>query len=247
MARSMKRLTTILAILTLPVILLGQVNSRIKVKGRTVNQLEAYGRVNYLGIDYYPVGKDSLIVKGEWTERDTVIIPENLTIDNHNYSVTGLKPSAFEYNADTKFVSLPSSVDTIASSAFYSCHNLSECKMPGATIIKGYAFFRTGFKELRLPSGIKRIGKGAFSECDNLKYLELPSSLEHIDDIAFLGCRLDTVKVNFNHPIELGSSVFIRVRRNAPYRKICLSVPTGSKAAFEADDKWRLFSPIIEH
>lgn len=243
----MKKLILTLGVVILPALLFSQVNSRIKSRGRIVNQLEAYGRVDYMGINYYPVGKDSLIIKNEFNKSDSVVIPATLTIDKRPYQVVGLKESAFEYNNHNQYVSLPPSITEIASSAFRCCPDLTSIEMPGVQKIRAYAFFRTGFETLTLPEGLKSVGTYAFGECHNLRYLELPSSIEYIGERAFNGCEhLDTVKVNFATPIELGPSAFIWKRPNTPYRTIVLSVPKGSKDAFNEADQWRLFR-IIEH
>lgn len=242
----MRKSILALGIAILPALISAQVKSRVTSHGRTVNQLEAYGRVTYMGINYYPIGGDSLTIKNDVNRSDSVIIPEVLTIDNRPYIVTGLKESAFEYNTHNRYISLPPSITEIASSAF-RCTDIREIEMPGVKNIGAYAFFRANFETLVLPDSLKRIDGYAFGECASLRYVELPSGLEYIGGRAFMGCeKLDTVKVNFSTPIELGPSAFIWRRPNSPYRTIILSVPKGSKAAFQEADQWRLFR-IIEH
>lgn len=225
-----------------------QVKSHISTRTGTVNQLETFGRVTYQGLNYYPAGKDSLLVKNDVNRADSVCIPSVLTIDKKPYTVYAFKEMAFEYDNYIKYVNIPPSFSEIANSSFYDCHVLTECVMPSITTIQGYAFFRTGFKRLTLHEGLKHIGKSAYAECDQLEYVKLPSTLEYIDDNAFLGCeQLDTIKVCFNQPIELGSNVFWRYRPNTQRKQKTLMVPTGSKAAFEAHEQWRLFQTIIEY
>lgn len=244
----MKKTFLALTIFLLALGAVAQVNSRISTRTGTVNQLEAYGRVSYLGLNYYPVGKDSLLVKNDRCKADSVLIPPVLTIDKKPYTVCGFREMAFEYDNDIEYINIPSSITEIANSSFYSCHDLSECVMPSVKVIQGYAFFRTGFKRLTLHEGLQYIGGSAFTECSHLEYLELPNTLEYIGDDAFLGCeQLDTVKVHFSQPIDIGSDVFWLYRPNTQLSKKVLIVPAGSKPAFEAHKQWQLFQTIIEY
>lgn len=201
-----------------------------------------------MGQNYYPIGKDSLLVKNDIAKFDSVCIPEILTIDKKPYVVSGFKEMAFEYNVNLKYIEIPATINEISNSCFYGCSRLSECKMPGVKFIRGYAFFRTGFERLILHEGLERIGGSAFQECSNLKSIVLPGTLSYIGDDAFLGCeQLDTVKVKFREPIELGSNVFWVYRPNTQRKKKVLLVPLGSKPAFEADEQWKRFQTILEY
>lgn len=227
---------------------IAQVRSRISTRTGVDNQLKTYGRVSYCGLNYYPVGKDSLLVKNDRSKTDSVIIPGVLTIDKKPYKVSGFKAMAFEFDYGLKYINIPIGITEIANSSFYSCHKLQECVMPGVKIIRNYAFFRTGFKRLIFHKGLEYIGNGAFTECDNLEYIELPETLKYIGDSAFLSCRqLDTVKVCFPDPIDIGSDVFWMYRPNWDRGKKVLMVPAGSKQAFEAHEQWQLFQTIIEY
>ena len=232
-------------VLTCPVY--SQVSSRIKTRLGIEDQLKDYGRVSYMGIDYYTTGKDSLLVKNWGHPSDSVVIPPILTIDKKPYQVTGFKDNAFEYDVKLRYISLPSSITETSSSCFYGCSRLQECDMSHLEVIGAYSFFRTAFTNLTFSDGLRIIDSYAFTECHSLKYVELPASLKYISDCAFLGCSaLDTVKVHFTTPIEIGSNVFWLYRANAPRDRKVLMVPAGSKPAFEADDRWRLFQEIIE-
>lgn len=225
-----------------------QVKNRIHTRTGIVDQFKDYGRVSYQALDYYLTGKDSLLVKGNIFDRDSVIIPEILTVDGKPYNVVGFKQSAFEYNTDIKYVSMPVSVSKVASSAFFHCSRLTDCVMPNVKSIEGSAFAGTWIEKLVLPKSLEYIGYGAFCQCNKLEYVELPENLKYIDDHAFLDCRnLKTVKVNFSKPIKVGSSVFIYYMPNSSYRKITLMVPAGSKQAFEEADCWKRFNPIVEY
>lgn len=245
----MRRILTALTIIAMALNVSAQVSSRISTRTGVVNQLKTFGRVTYQGINYYPAGKDSLLLQRDIINKsDSVILIQELKIDGKPHVVSGFKPSAFERDLDLKYIRIPENFTTVSNSCFYECHRLAECEMPSIKQILGYAFFRTGFNHLVLHEGLEYIGNNAYQECSQLEYLELPSTLKRIDDNAFLGCeRLDTVKVNFSQPIELGSDVFWLYRPNAERKKKTLLVPAGSKAAFEAHKEWQLFQTILEY
>ena len=120
--------------------------------------------------------------------------------------------------------------------------------MPNVRYIGAYSFVCTDFEKIVFPDSLEYISDNAFSQCSDLIYIELPKNLKRIGDDAFLTCdNLKTVKVHFTEPIELGSGVFHRVRRNYPIKKITLMVPAGSKKAFEEADGWKYFNPIVEY
>lgn len=243
----MKKIIIALAISILTLGSIAQVHKRIPTRTGMVNQLKTYGRVSYQGLNYYPVGKDSLLVKNDVNRADSVIIPPVLNIDKKPYTVCGFREMAFEYNNDIKYVNIPSSITEIANSSFYSCHDLSECVMPSVKVIQGYAFFRTGFKRLVLPEGLTYIGGYAFHGCDHLRYVELPSSLKEIAESAFSGCRIDTVKVNFAEPLQLDGPAFEIRANDFKQEYTVLSVPHGSKDLFSKAEYWRKFRIIVEH
>ena len=120
--------------------------------------------------------------------------------------------------------------------------------MPNVRKIYAGAFAGAAFTKIVFPERLEYIGHNSFAGCRHLKYIELSKSLKYIDDGAFLGCAsLDTVKVHFTQPIQMGASVFQNIRPNCSIRKITLSVPAGCKQAFEQSEDWKHFDPIIEH
>ncbi len=243
----MKKIIIILAIIAHCLNGSAQVKSRISTRTGTVNQLETFGRVTYQGINYYPAGKDSLLVKNDVNKADTVVIPSVLTIDKRPYSVVGFKESAFEGDVDLKHIIIPSSITDIASSAFYGCSRMVNCEMSGVTFIDDYAFSRSGLIRLILPEGAKRIGAFAFRECADLRYVELPDGLESIGESAFASCEIDTIKINFLKPIKMASPAFGIRSSQFKQRYTVLSVPAGSKELFQNDEGWKHFRIIIEH
>ena len=82
---------------------------------------------------------------------------------------------------------IPSSVTTIASSAFRDCTGLTSIEIPtSVTCIDGAFYGCTGLTSIEIPTSVTSID-GAFSGCTGLTSIEIPSSVTSID-WAFSGC-----------------------------------------------------------
>lgn len=80
---------------------------------------------------------------------------------------TSIPGSAF-YRRDAESITLPDSVTSIGSYAFYNCGVL---------------------KNLNIPKSLTEIGDNAFEWCYSLESVDLPEGLISIGDSAFLGCK----------------------------------------------------------
>ena len=79
--------------------------------------------------------------------------------------LTAIGEYAFAWSGITK-ITLPASMKTIASGAFYE----------------------TELTSIALPEGVVRLGENAFAYCDSLETVSLPQSLTYIGPEAFSGC-----------------------------------------------------------
>jgi len=95
------------------------------------------------GIYYY------LITKGEVAEVNghpdgysgSVVIPESITYEGAEYSVTSIGAAAFASCPYLTSVTIPNSVKSIGWTAFYGCSGLTNVNIPNSvTGIGGYAF-----------------------------------------------------------------------------------------------------------
>ncbi len=122
---------------------------------------------------------------------------------------------------------IPTTVTTIGSYAFYSCGNLNSIEFAetsSVAIIGDWAFAYNSNLNITLPASVTAIGeycfaycqniqidisktqlteipKYAFYECNNLHTLTFPTTLKVIGDYAFLGCD------NLNEVIFLGDTL----------------------------------------
>lgn len=85
------------------------------------------------------------------------------------------------------FVTLPSSLKTIGSSAFNSCTNLVSIEIPeGVTEISDFTFyFCVKLSEVTLPESLTSIDRNAFGICSSLKSLRIPANVSYIHEDAF--------------------------------------------------------------
>lgn len=102
--------------------------------------------------------------------QDTIIIPEHVLHDGHNYIVSAIGNYAFTLCQNLKKVVIPNTVTSIGYYAFYKCSSLTSICLPESLDIIDYGVFDecTSLKDVTIPSSIKTIGVYAFDECTEL-------------------------------------------------------------------------------
>ena len=87
-----------------------------------------------------------------------------------------------------KYVSVPSSIETIKSHAFNGCSSIEQIFLPeGLTVIEDYAFSECeSLTALVVPYSVKKVCRGFLSECPKLKQLIIHSKDIWIDDNSTL-------------------------------------------------------------
>ena len=112
------------------------------------------------------------------------------------------------------------------------------------TSIGRFAFRNcSGLTSVTIPSSVKSIDFGAFQECSSLTSLTIPGSITSMEDRVFVSCSsLTSVTIGSITPPSIYSDTFDGLSSNAT-----LYVPSGSKAAYEADNNWKsAFKEIVE-
>jgi len=116
------------------------------------------------GISYNVTNElaDEVEVTGGET-REEIEIPETVSYNEKNYTVTSIGSNAFAGSPAKKFV-IPGTVKTINYSAFYDNYSLEEVQFNEGLQTIGDAAFAYNFalKEIRLPSTLLSIGEGGF-------------------------------------------------------------------------------------
>ena len=167
------------------------------------------------GIYYNITGNNTVEVT--YSDRDnntysgSISVPETVTNNGTEYSVTKIGEYAFQGSAVTSVympegiisidydafyecqnlesVTLPESLTTLGREAFSSCKSLRAVKIPsGVTAIPDFCFFGcSSLNSVTIPEGVTAIGSSAFGSCSLSNALTLPESLEKIGGYAFTG------------------------------------------------------------
>jgi len=149
-------------------------------------------------------------------DRSNVVIPETITFEGTDYTVTEIGDEAFANNAYLESVSLPNTLLRIGDKAFYLCGyyrgyltinwpesltyigkaafrrtKITTVKIPGTVqIISDEAFKECIYlKTVDIGYGVKSIGAFAFNLCSEIQSITIPSSVETIGDYAFCNCQ----------------------------------------------------------
>ena len=120
----------------------------------------------------------------------SVVIPEKVTYENVEYSVTSIENRAFEGCSGLTSITIPNSVTIIGESAFWYCSGLTSITIPNSvTSIGNNAFYGcSGLTYITIPNSVTSIGGNAFYYCSGLTSVTIPNSVTSIGDAAFYNC-----------------------------------------------------------
>ena len=129
------------------------------------------------------------------TPDGVIDIPDTVTKDNIDYTVTAIGNNAFE-SLNVSSVFIPATVTSIGPFAFRFCKFLATVTFAEDSHLKSIglgAFYGTEqayprFKEIKIPDSVETIGNAAFRYCRNLSEVKLPASLKAIQSYVFGGC-----------------------------------------------------------
>lgn len=136
---------------------------------------------------------DAMKVANGFTSLLTIDIPYGVTKINQY----GIKAVNENSGSPVVKVTLPSTLTSIGSQAFYGCNSLEELIIPeGVTEIpKEMAFNATSLKKLVLPSTIEKIGERAFRSSNLSNGVVIPEGCTEIVKNAFRGCSATYVEL----------------------------------------------------
>lgn len=159
-------------------------------------------------------------------------------------SVTAIGESAFYCDSSLISIILPPKINYLYPLTFKGCVGLTSIIIPDSVKGMGQQVFMDceSLASVQFPSSLTNIGYLAFDNCNELTTLNIPPSVTTINGMAFSSLKLTTINVNNATPPVIYSSSFFGVRKST----CILNVPIGSKAAYQADNQWKLFRNIIE-
>ena len=135
----------------------------------------------------------------------SLIIPESVSYEGHNYTVTVVGNSAFMYCFYLTSLTLPNSLTTIEEGAFAYCSGFTgDLVIPNSVVtIESSAFHTCSAFDgsLVLGTGLTSIGAWAFNSCDGLAgILNIPDNVESIGEDAFVYCNFEGMVVDPENP-----------------------------------------------
>ena len=145
-----------------------------------------------------------------------IIIPEKVTYDSLEYSVTSIGGSAFSFCSLT-LITIPNSVIEIGSSAFQYCSSLTS---------------------ITIPNNVTSIGNYAFRDCLKLRTIKMGNFIEYIGENTFDGCTaLYSFEIETEIPPIIEVSTFTDVSRTMQIKVPCIAFE-----AYKASSYWNEFS-----
>lgn len=124
-------------------------------------------------------------------------------------SIRSIGARAF-WGTPLKGISVPETVESIDTAAFYACRSLEYANIPASfTEVPPQIFAGCwSLKEIAIPAGTTKIGLQAFHECFELADVELPATLDTIEHQAFARCKAFTEVVLPESVRSIGYSCF---------------------------------------
>lgn len=175
-----------------------------------------------------------------------VTIPETITCEGLTYTVTAIADTAFLDCHVLNSVEIKShSLTRIGFSAFERCWNLANL-----VLVEGVETFNyEAFKDcdqltfVTLPSTLKHIGGRSFMGCDNLTRINIPANVTYLGDKWVSGSPLEVLFAESETPLEIMEEVFEGLDKQS----CILSVPVGSKEAYQNAEVWKDFLIIEDY
>ena len=139
-----------------------------------------------------------------------IIIPEKVTYNGAEYSVTSIGGSAFSHCSSLNSVTIPNSVISIGYDAFSYCSSLTSITIPNSvTLIDDEAFAScSSLASVAIGNSVTEIGGSAFSHCSSLNSVTIPNSVISIGSSAFSDCSSLNSVIIPNSVISIGSTAF---------------------------------------
>ena len=152
----------------------------------------------------------------------SVVIPEKVTYESVEYSVTSIGQFAFANCSGLISVTIPNSVTSIGGGAFSYCSSLTS---------------------ITIPNSVTSIGNSAFYECSGLSSVTIGSGIKNIYGSAFASCPdlTDVICYAENVP-STNTDAF----KGSYIEYTTLHVPASAVNAYKVAGPWKNFKSIIE-
>ncbi len=143
------------------------------------------------GIRYKITGDNTVeVTSNNGTYTGDIIIPNKVSYDSKEYSVTSIGENAFYNCSSLTAIDIPASVTIIKHWAFVGCSSLTAIDIPASVTSIGNYVFRECYRltAIDMPDGVKYIGDEAFALCSSLTAINIPASVTSIREATFREC-----------------------------------------------------------
>jgi len=139
-----------------------------------------------------------------------VVIPEKVTFENVEYSVTSIGNYAFSDCTGLTSVTIPNSVVSIGGAAFDNCSGLTSVTIPNSVVSIGVNAFVlcSSLTSITIPNSVTSIGGSAFFGCSGLTSISISDNLTSIEYGTFCNCSSLTSVIIPNGVTSIGENAF---------------------------------------
>ena len=136
------------------------------------------------------VSKEATLVTGSYRYSGDIKVPEKITDDGVEYTVTALGDECFSYCSGLTSITIPSSVTRLGYSCFEDCTALTSIDIPSSVTSLGSSCFSrcTGLRSIDIPSIVTSLPDMCFYDCTGLTSIDIPSSVTSLGDNCFNLC-----------------------------------------------------------
>lgn len=158
--------------------------------------------------DGYTFNADTGIITAYSGNGGDIVIPGEIS----GVKVIGIGDETFKNRADLTGITIPNTVGSIGSCAFYKCINLKSITIPDSVTSLGFGiFYGCGFASLVIPKTIKSFfawdDGGPFCDC-KVKNLIVEDGTTAIADYEFAACGFENISIP-NSVKAIGTGSFL--------------------------------------
>lgn len=159
--------------------------------------------VEETGLQFEVSGTTAMVVKGDYSELDSVFIPSKVKIDGSVYTVTRIADYAFRNCKNLTYVNVSEGVTNMGTAIFSNCENLETVVLGDGIKIISYSLFSgcASLSDINIPASVTRINESAFKGCASLASIDIPANVTNIKVYAFSDCQnLASINVDDKNP-----------------------------------------------